>query len=250
MVGVQEFLSSRNYAATSHKQRRLILGQFVRHVGDPTTCDAEAVLAWWASTEGQAAWSRRAKLSAVRSFLDFLVDCGERDSNPARLIKTPRVPRTTPKVLTAAEVVALRQAVRSEREHLMIELMLTLGLRRAEVAGLRAESLDRDAELLTVEGKGGTAMIPVPGWMVDLWPTEGSVLGLSDRQVADHTKRVMARAGITGHTCHSLRRTCGTLLAARAPLHVVARLLRHESTATTTRHYLAVSMDDLRRAVQ
>lgn len=250
MITVEHYLSSRNYAKTSLKQRSLILGAFVRHVGDPVACSAEDVFDWWATTADQAPWSRRAKLSATRSFLDWLVEAGLRADNPCRLIATPKIPKMVPKVLTAAEVVALRRAVKTPGEHLLIELMLTLGLRRSEVAALRAESLDRDAELLTVVGKSGAAMIPVPSWMVDLWPTEGSVLGLSDRQVGDHTKRIMARAGITGHTCHSLRRTCGTLLAQRAPLSVVAQLLRHESVQTTARHYVATSMEDLRKAVQ
>lgn len=254
MLGVDQFLASRGYAATSLKQRRVILGQFVRSVGDPATTDAERVLAWWAETEGQAPWTRRAKLSAVNGLFEWLVDAQVRTDNPARLIKAPRVPKTQPKVLTADQVAALRRTVETRRDHLMIELMLTLGLRVSEVAGLDADDLLRDEELLVVHGKGGkTAMIPMVPWMLDIWPPPGSgpVLRRSVRQVRDHTKRLMVRAGIHDHTAHSLRRTCGTELARKGVgLELVSQLLRHESVQTTARHYVATSMDDLRRAVQ
>lgn len=254
MVGVGEFLASRNYAPASLKQRRIILAGFVDHVGDPAACDAAAVLDWWASTTGQAPWSRRTKLSAVRSLLDWLVQAGERADNPARLIRPPVIPRTPPKVLDGGQVAALRRVVDRERDHLMVELMLTCGLRVGEVAAIDADDLHRDDELLVVHGKGArTAMIPVPSWMVDVWPPpgSGSVFGVTSDVLRNRTKALLAAAGIDGHGPHSLRRTCGTELARRGvPLHVVASLLRHDSPQTTTRHYLHVSMDDLRRAVE
>ena len=60
MIGVDAYLASRNYAATSLKQRRVILRQFVAAVGDSATCDAETVLNWWAGLADLAPASRRA----------------------------------------------------------------------------------------------------------------------------------------------------------------------------------------------
>ena len=252
MIGVDAYLASRNYAATSLKQRRVILRQFVAAVGDSATCDAETVLNWWAGLADLAPASRRAHLIAVRGLLDWLVDAGVRTDNPCRLIATPRVPRTPPKVLDAALVVALRRAVATQADHLLVELQLTCGLRISEVAALDADDLHRDDELLVVHGKGArTAMVPVPGWMVEAWPAAGSgpVFGVGGAALRSRVARLFAAAGIVGHTPHSLRRTCGTELAKRAPLHVVAALLRHDSVSTTTGHYTAVSVDDLRRAI-
>ena len=253
MLGVDAYLASRNYAETSLKQRRVILGQFVAAVGDPATCDAEAVMGWWAGTEHLAPASRRSALCAARGLLDWLVEAGVRTDNPCRLIATPRVPRTPPKVLTPAEVVALRSTVQRPIDHLMVELMLTCGLRCAEVAALDADDLDREAGFLRVTGKGNkVAMIPVPTWMVEAWPPPGSgpVFGVTSWSIRSRTLRLFDVAGIAeGHGPHSLRRTCGTELAKRAPLHVVAALLRHDSVSTTTGHYTAVSPEDLRRAI-
>ena len=251
MIGVEQYLASRNYAPTSLKQRRVILGQFAATVGDTTTCDAEAFLAWWASTERYAPASRRAQLIAVRSLLDWLVDAGVRTDNPARLVRTPNVPRRPPKVLTPDQVSALRRAVTSTEDHLLIELQLTCGLRIAEVGAVDLGDLDRDEELLVVHGKGAkTAMIPVPTWLVETWPAgTGPLFDVAVPALRRRVMRLFAAAGVEGHTPHSLRRTCGTELArSGVPLHLVAGLLRHEDVSTTGRHYTAVTLEDLRGA--
>jgi site-specific recombinase XerD len=252
MIGVEHFLASRNYAPTSLKQRRVILGQFVGAVGDPAVCDAEAFLDWWQTTERLAPASRRASLIAVRSLLEWLVDAGVRTDNPARLVRTPTVPRTPPKVLTPDEVTALRRAVTSTDDHLLIELQLTCGLRIAEVAALDHTDLHVDDELLVVHGKGArTAMIPVPSWLVETWPDgTGRLFDVGVPTLRRRVRRLFDAAGIDRrHGPHSLRRTCGTELARKGvPLHLVAGLLRHESVATTGRHYTATTLDDLRSA--
>lgn len=251
-MGVEQYLASRNYAATSLKQRRTILTRFAAHVGDPATVDADTFLEWWSTTERLAPASRRATFIAVRGFLDWLVEAGERHDNPARLVRTPTVPRTPPKVLSSEQVASLRQVIDNDQDSLMIELMLTTGLRVAEVAALNADDLDRELGALRVHGKGSkVALIPVPDFIADAWPEpgSGSVFGMRVDRIRKRTKDLLAAAGAAGHTPHSLRRTCGTELARRAPLHVVAALLRHESVATTGRHYAGVTMDDLRQAI-
>ncbi len=252
MIGLDHFLASRNYAPTSLKQRRVILGQFIAAVGDPAACDAEAFLNWWQTTERLAPASRRASLIAVRSFLEWLVDAGVRTDNPARLVRTPTVPRTPPKVLTPDEVTALRRAVTSTEDHLLIELQLTCGLRIAEVGAVRLEDVDAADELLVVHGKGAkTAMIPVPTWLVETWPDgTGKLFDVGVPTLRRRVRRLFDAAGIEAHHGpHSLRRTCGTELARKGvPLHLVAGLLRHENVSTTGRHYTATTLDDLRNA--
>lgn len=252
MIGVEHFLASRNYAPTSLKQRRVILGQFIAAVGDPAACDAEAFLNWWQTTERLAPASRRASLIAVRSLLEWLVDAGVRTDNPARLVRTPTVPRTPPKVLTPDQVTALRRAVTSTDDHLLVELQLTCGLRIAEVGAVCLEDLDAADELLVVHGKGArTAMIPVPTWLVETWPDgTGRLFDVGVPSLRRRVRKLFEAAGIEAHHGpHSLRRTCGTELARKGvPLHLVAGLLRHENVSTTGRHYTATTLDDLRNA--
>lgn len=253
MVGIEEYVVSRNWSAASVRQRRTLLRRFVEVAGDPATAEAEDVLRWWASTEHLAPASRRSALIAVRGLLDWLVAAGARQDNPTALIRTPTVPTAPPKVLTPPQVTALRRAVTTVEQHLLVELQLTCGLRIGEVAKLRCEDLTDEGWLL-VQGKGGKqAFVPVPGWLAEQWPTDrtGSLFGVTDWALRARVKKLLAAAGIEGHGPHSLRRTCATNLAREGvPLHVVSALLRHESVSTTTKSYTFVSPEDLRRAVQ
>lgn len=252
VVGLESYVSSRSWSTTTERQRRSLLGRFVEVVGDAATCDADDVMRWWATTAHLAPASRRAALIAARGYVDWLVSAGVRSDNPLSLIRTPTVPKAPPKVLTPLQVTALRRAVTTVDQHLLIELQLTCGLRISE-CNLDVADLDPDG-WLRVRGKGGkVAMVPVPDWLAEQWPTDrtGPLFGVTTWSLRERVLRIMERAGIEGHGPHSLRRTCGTELARKGvPLHVVAGLLRHDSVQTTTMSYTAVSLEDLRRAVE
>jgi site-specific recombinase XerD len=250
---IDAYLASRSYAPNSIRHRKAVFGGLIRYF-DPATGTAEDYLDWWASKADQAPATRRSAWQATRGLLDWLVDAGIRTDNPARLVRAPNVPKTPPKVLSADQVHALRQACASHTEQLMVELMLSCGLRIAECARVDADDLDRDMEFLRVAGKGGkVAMVPVPSELVAIWPPAGSgaVFGIAPNTMHARVKRLLACAGIEGHTAHSLRRTCATEMARRGvPLHIVSAVLRHDSVSTTSHYYTAVSADDLRRAVE
>lgn len=247
---IDAYLASRSYAPNSIRQRRTIFKSLDGHF-DPVTGTAEDFIGWWASRVDLAPASRRSSWQAVKGLLEWCVAAGLRDDNPAKLVRPPTVPKAPPKVLTADQVHALRQACGSHAEQLMIELALTCGLRIAELCAVDADDLADG--FLTVVGKGGkTAFVPVPAELVAIWPPAGSgpVFGVAKVTMHHRIKAVLARAGIEGHTAHSLRRTCATEMARRGvPLHIVSAVMRHQSVSTTSYFYTAVSADDLRRAI-
>lgn len=246
---LEMFLSSRAYSASSLKQRRSILGRFVE-VFDPATGDTEAMMRWWQSTADRSPATRRASLQAVTAFLDWAVLAGVRTDNPARLVRAPKVPKRTPKVLTADEVRRLRVVVAGTHLELPVALMLDCGLRRAEVCDIGHDDLV-DGDWLRVTGKGGRqAMVPASALVVQLWPESGDPWPWHLTKLHDDVKAAMAAAGIAPqHSCHSLRRTCGTEMARRGvPLAVVAAVLRHEGLESL-HHYVAVGAADMRAAV-
>lgn len=251
---IDVYLASRSYAPKSIQHRRMVFKSLVVHF-DPVTGTVEQYLTWWASKADLAPASRRSAWQATKGLLEWCVAAGLRTDNPSELVRPPKVPKTPPKVLTGAQVHALRQSLQSHQEQLMVELMLSCGLRLSEVAAVDESDLDRDMEFLRVTGKGGkVAMVPVPAELVAIWPAVGSgpLFGVRPNTIHARTLRMFERAGIDGgHTPHSLRRTCGTELARRGvPLHVVAAVLRHETPATTMHYYTAVSDEDLRKAVE
>ena len=116
----------------------------------------------------------RRRLSSVSGLYPLLHARGDVPTNPVpRGLPTRRerqrphqgVPlvrrvRTSPRILSPAEVDALTGALRTHRDRAMVAAMVLGGLRRCEVLGLRLEDL-RVAErrVFIAEGKGGLS-----GW--------------------------------------------------------------------------------------
>jgi integrase/recombinase XerD len=245
---INQYLASRSYSAASEKQRRSIIGGFLRIAPSPVEVTAEDVVAWWQGTAHLAPASRRAHLMAVRGYMRWLVAVGVRSDDPTMAVRAPTVHRAPPKVLTADQLERLRTAPMSDRERLIVGLMLDLGLRVGEVARLSAS--DVQGVQVAVHGKGGKlAVLPFPAHLAALMPPEGRVADCSASALSLRVIKLLRRCGITGHTAHSLRRTCATEWSRRgvAP-HVIAALLRHSSVATTA-HYVAVGADDMALAV-
>ena len=94
----------------------------------------------WRRTRCRVGWPRGARVPA-----------GRRPGSP--LIRTPR---TLPKVLDPADVIALLGAVRRWRDRAMLEAMVLGGLRCCEVIGLRLEDLQpTNRRVFIADGKGG-----------------------------------------------------------------------------------------------
>lgn len=105
------------------------------------------------------------KLAAIRSFFQFLVREGTIAQNAARLVATPKLPKTLPTVMTAEQANTLIDSVASEaeggkrpdkpvRDRLIFELLYGCGIRVSELAGLDLDDIDRNERWLLVRGKG------------------------------------------------------------------------------------------------
>lgn len=110
------------------------------------------------------------KLSALRAVFAWLRSCGVMETNPAMLVKAPRVSAQSPRLgLSRAEARALVEAVsgdttKAKRDRAILLVCLFGGLRRAEVAALRMGDLyeERGHMVLHVRGKGGkTRKVPL-----------------------------------------------------------------------------------------
>jgi len=66
-------------------------------------------------------------------------------------MKKPRAANRVPHILDAEEIGRLRAALSVPMERLLVELIITTGMRSAEVRGLTRDSIDLDAERLLVE---------------------------------------------------------------------------------------------------
>lgn len=201
-------------------------------------------------------------LCGVRSFFTFLLQDGYIEADPTELLESPKKPEHLPAVLTLQEVDALEAAIdqslpEGRRDHAIIEVLYSCGLRVSELCGLQLSDLFLDEGFLRVTGKGNKQrLVPVSPkavgelkrWtderrLIDIRPGEEDYVFVSHRRgrhlsriTVFHNLQVYARlAGIEKNISpHTLRHTFAThLLEGGANLRAIQAMLGHESIATT-----------------
>jgi integrase/recombinase XerC len=216
--------------------------------------------------------SIRRKLAAVRSFLQFLLRAGVVPVNVAKLVLTPKMPKTVPRVMTAEQTNRLIDSVTEgkleraslKRDVAIFEVLYGCGLRVSELAGLNLDDLDVHQGWMLVRGKGKKErQVPMGRRAV------AAILKYIDeeRQPAKDEralflnargKRLTTRSvssivklystmleGDSSLHPHSLRHAFAThLLSDGADLRSIQELLGHAQLSTTQK-YTQVSLEDL-----
>lgn len=106
-------------------------------------------------------------LSALKMFYRFLVSEGKIESNPARLLSAPKLPRRLPGVLSSEEVGRLLSqpdpnTARGKRDKAMVELLYATGLRVSELVNLKISNVNMEAGYVRTLGKGSKErMVPM-----------------------------------------------------------------------------------------
>jgi integrase/recombinase XerC len=238
--------------------------------------DALAIREWLGHLyqERLTAVSMRRKLAAVRSFFKFLLREGLVEKNVARMVRTPKAPKTLPAVMTAEQTNALVDGVTPAadefdrpypaRDLAIFELLYGCGLRISELVGLNLNDFDFNERWIRVRGKGkkerqvpyaGKASASLDRYLELRQPTGGSeqALFLNHRgaRLTDRGARGIVKfyaSMITGDSSihpHSLRHAYAThLLSDGADLRAIQELLGH-ARLSTTQKYTQVSLSDL-----
>lgn len=224
---------------------------------------------------GLVAW-RRVGRSSYKPFLHHVT---KGRPIPTRPVKLP-VPRRTPRTLNPEEIVAVLAAPERLRDRFLLALLAETGMRIGQALGLRhCDFVSRRKEVHIVpradNGNGARAklrslaVIPVTASLVrmyseymhaeygyidsdyvfvNLW---GGRVGapLTYAAVHEMVGLVRVRTGIE-FTLHMLRHTHATeLIRSGVAIEVVARLLTHESSTTTSQTYVHLDVADIREAL-
>lgn len=211
-------------------------------------------------------------VASLKSFLRFcfIEGLAEVDLSEAALAVTGRRRSSLPQGISAADAKALlascdRRGALGRRDYAVIVTLLRLGLRRAEVAGLRLDDIDWRAGEVVVRGKGSREdRLPLPADVGEAIagylrrgrpPTDYREVFLQARApyepmaagtVASTVRRACQRAGVAEVGSHRLRHTMACdMVAAGVPLTQVAQVLRHRSLQTTA-VYACVDLERLR----
>jgi integrase/recombinase XerD len=211
-------------------------------------------------------------VAGLKSFLRFCFVEGlvEADLSQAALAITGRRRSSLPRGISSADAKALlgscdRRSALGRRDYALIITLLGLGLRRAELAGLRLDDIDWRAGEVVVRGKGARQdRLPLPaevGEAIAAYLRRGRprtdrrevflrarapFAPIAPGTVASTVRRACKRAGIAEVGSHRLRHTMACeMVAADVPLVEIAQVLRHQSLQSTA-VYARVDLDQLR----
>lgn len=190
------------------------------------------------------------RLSAVRSFYQFLQREGLCGHNPAADVRAPKRPRRLPRTLDADQMARVLQGPPEQtsgqdgrlalRDLAVMELLYSSGLRLAELTGLDLAALDLADRTVRVTGKGNKARIVPVGRkaiaVLQRW--------LRDRATLAHPDETAVFVGRNGRRMGARAIQLRLAAIARAqgvPVRLHPHLFRH-SFAT----HLLESSQDLR----
>ena len=213
------------------------------------------------------------KISSLRSFYKYLLRAGKINSNPAEMVQTPKIEKYMPTFLSVDETFQLLNvqgdnSASGLRDHAMLELFYSSGLRLSELAGLNVTDFDFGQALVKLRGKGKKERIvpvgkPAMQAIDDYIKKTADVRTKYDANIFQNPlflnsrgERITARsiARIVDATTvkssigrkispHALRHSFAThLLNAGADLRSIQELLGHESLSTTQK-YTAVNIN-------
>lgn len=206
--------------------------------------------------KGNSVSSRSRKISAIKSFFNYLEDNEIISNNPAKKIKKPKLPKKQPKYLTVEEAYRLLDVIFDNRDKAIVLLFLNTGLRLSELINIDITDIKDD--ILIVEGKGNkeryipltTACInSINKYLEERPSTEEKALFLSNRgkRINERTiqkmiKKYIRRAGLDeNYSVHTLRHSWATIMLEQgASIRDIQEMLGH-SNITTTQIYTHIT---------
>ncbi|MDP3607577.1 MAG: tyrosine recombinase XerC [Methylophilus sp.] len=199
-------------------------------------------------------------LSSWRGFYDYLVQRHQFKHNPVIGMRAPKSTKTLPQALSIEQASKLVDIVEddalSQRDHAILELFYSSGLRLSELVGLNIDHIDFAEGTVIVTGKGNKTRIvplgahaanaiqtwlPVRAQMLMRNPSEKAVFiskqgrRISGRNIEYRLKAWSIKQGL--HTAvhpHMLRHSFAThVLQSSGDLRAVQEMLGHANISTT-----------------
>ena len=199
-------------------------------------------------------------LSSWRGFFDFLVNRHQFEANPVIGLRAPKSAKTLPQALSIEQATKLVDIsdddVLSVRDHAILELFYSSGLRLSELVNLNIDALDFSAGTVIVTGKGNKtrivpmgahAMAALQKWLqirqnITLSDTASKAvfIGLQGRRISQRNiqyrmKEWSIKQGINSSVHpHMLRHSFAShVLQSSGDLRAVQEMLGHANISTT-----------------
>lgn len=208
------------------------------------------------------------RISALRSFYNFLLSEKKVTHNIFLSIKNPKIARKLPNYLSYTEMEDLLKHASSMGEdglkfRLLLEMLYATGCRVSEIINIKLADINTSTRQIKVMGKGSKERIVYYGEYADKYLKEylkanlnynsnylfakSNKEKLSVVEVEEIFKKIMRNISLKTHvTPHTIRHTFAThLLNNGADIKTVQTLLGHSSLSTTG-IYTHVSTDHLK----
>lgn len=199
-------------------------------------------------------------LSAWRGFYDYLIHHKGFTQNPVTGLRAPKTAKTLPQALSVDQAVKFvniqGDSLLEQRDHAILELFYSSGLRLAELVNLDIEMLDFSEGTVTVTGKGNkTRIVPLGSHAssaIQTWIQRRALIKIAENNpnavfVTQQGRRITPRAvqyrmkewaikqGInTDMHPHLLRHSFAShVLQSSQDLRAVQEMLGHANISTT-----------------
>ncbi len=150
----------RNYSSDLEQFRDYLLLKGKVQEIPVSEIDHLTIREWMSSLHGdnKKKTSIARKLASLRTFFQFLVREGIQETNPAKLVSTPRIERKLPTHLSMEDAVRFIETPDLEtdlgrRDRAILEFLYATGMRVGELVGLNLKDIDFREKLVRVTGK-------------------------------------------------------------------------------------------------
>lgn len=239
------------------KQNKLFLDYIKKKPSQVTEDDIKDYLVDVMTNKKLSARTASLKKSALKFFYDNVLD------KKIVTLKTPKIPKSIPEVLTKDEIKDLIDAAGSKKTKLIIKFLYSTGLRVSELINLKLNDLAlKQKEGWVRKGKGSKdRFFKIPDSLTkdiedyiktldneEIYLFPGKNNTLSARNIQKIIQKAAERAGIKKEVSpHKLRHSYAThLLDNGVDIRMIQELLGH-SNLSTTQIYTHVSKEQLKK---
>ncbi len=248
-----------SYKRDLSKMVSFLYGQGVKSIGEVTEAQLHAYVVFLTKS-GFAATTVSRSIASMKAFFHYLFKEGKNSSDPADNLKSPKIEKKMPAILSPEEVVRLLEQPRGNapkeiRDRAMLELLYATGIRVSELIHLKVTDVNltdgyilcRDASKERVIPIGGKAKGAMGSYlsgardaMVDMKEEKVLFVNCSGQPMSRQgfwklIKSYAKKAGIEADiTPHTLRHSFAVHLVENgADLRAVQEMLGHSDISTT-----------------
>lgn len=153
-----------SYKRDLTKFRKFMEGQGVKTVDSITATNLNSYILYL-EKNGFAAATISRNIASIKAFFHYAFKEGEIKDDPSEILKSPKIEKRVPEVLTPAEVVRLLEQPKGDtpkelRDKAMLELLYATGIRVSELIGIEVEDVNLQMGYIVCKDANKERVIP------------------------------------------------------------------------------------------